>query len=117
MIREIDTVNSNPFAKKIEYIIDDIVIGYLEYSLIYDRMEIDNFYVGEKYRNQGIGTSLLTYLEDIAINYKAVNITLEVRVSNNIAINLYKKFGFNEVALRKYYYGDEDGILMEKKVM
>ena len=45
------------------------------------------------------------------------NITLEVRVSNNIAINLYKKFGFREVALRKFYYGDEDGILMEKQVM
>ena len=30
---------------------------------------------------------------------------------------LYKKFGFREVSLRKYYYGDEDGILMEKQVM
>ena len=28
-----------------------------------------------------------------------------------------KKFGFREIALRKYYYGDEDGILMEKQVM
>ena len=45
------------------------------------------------------------------------NITLEVRISNEIARNLYKKFGFREVALRKFYYGDEDGILMEKQVM
>ena len=30
---------------------------------------------------------------------------------------LYKKFGFREVAIRKYYYGDEDAILMEKQVM
>ena len=45
------------------------------------------------------------------------NITLEVRVSNEIARNLYKKFGFREVALRKFYYGDEDAILMEKQVM
>ena len=28
-----------------------------------------------------------------------------------------KKFGFHEVAIRKYYYGDEDGILMEKNIM
>ena len=46
-----------------------------------------------------------------------INITLEVRISNEVARNLYKKFGFREVALRKYYYGDEDGILMEKQVM
>ena len=53
----------------------------------------------------------------IAIEEHVVNITLEVRVSNEIARNLYKKFGFREVALRKFYYGDEDAILMEKQVM
>ena len=80
-------------------------------------MEIDNFFVSEEYRNHGIGTKLMAYLISLAINYRVVNITLEVRVSNIVAINLYKKFGFREVALRKYYYGDEDGILMEKQVM
>ena len=53
----------------------------------------------------------------IAEDNNVDNITLEVRVSNMIAINLYKKYGFREVATRKYYYGDEDGILMEKQVM
>jgi len=117
MIREVDLMHNNPFARKIEYVIDSKVVGYLDYSLIYDRMEIDNFNVLEEYRNQGIGTKLMAHLISLAINYRVVNITLEVRMSNNIAINLYKKFGFREVALRKYYYGDEDGILMEKQVM
>ena len=117
MIKEVDTTHTNPFARKIEYFIDDKSVGYLEYSLIYDRMEIDNFNVLDEYRNQGIGTKLLAHLISLAISYRVVNITLEVRVSNSIAINLYKKFGFREVALRKYYYGDEDGILMEKQVM
>ena len=117
MIREVDTMHTNPFARKIEYVIDDKVVGYLDYSLIYDRMEIDNFSVLESYRNNGIGTKLLAYLISLSIDYHVVNITLEVRVSNEVAINLYKKFGFREVALRKYYYGDEDGILMEKQVM
>ena len=117
MIREVDTTHINPFARKIEYILDNKVIGYLDYSLIYDRMEIDNFLVLDDYRNQGIGTKLLAHLVSIAINYRVINITLEVRVSNKTAINLYKKFGFREVALRKYYYGEEDGILMEKQVM
>lgn len=117
MIRELDMTSINPFLRKIEYIIDDKVIGYLDYSLIYDRMEIDNFTVLEEYRNQGIGTKLLAHLISIAIEYRVINITLEVRMSNDIAINLYKRFGFREVALRKFYYGDEDGILMEKQVM
>ena len=117
MIREVDTTYSNPFSRKIEYVIDNNSVGYLEYSLIYDRMEIDNFLVLDEYRNKGIGTKLLAHLVSLAINYRVINITLEVRVSNDVAINLYKKFGFREVALRKYYYGDEDGILMEKQVM
>ena len=90
MIREVDMIHTNPFARKIEYVIDNKSVGYLEYSLIYDRMEIDNFCVLDEYRNQGIGTKLLAHLVSLAINYRVVNITLEVRISNEIAINLYK---------------------------
>ena len=117
MIKEIDMTNINPFSRKIEYIENNQTIGYLEYSLIYDRIEIDNFSVSEKHRQKGIGTKLLAHLVSLAINYRVINITLEVRMSNHIAINLYKKFGFREVALRKNYYQSEDGILMEKQVM
>lgn len=117
MIIEVDITSTNPFSRRVEYIIDNKTIGYLEYSLIYDRIEIDNIKVEEEYRNQGIGTKLMAYLVGMAIDLRVINITLEVRVSNEIARNLYKKFGFREVALRKYYYGDEDGILMEKNVM
>ena len=59
----------------------------------------------------------MSYLISEAISNRVVNITLEVRVSNEIARRMYKKLGFNEVALRKFYYGNEDGILMEKQVM
>lgn len=117
MIKEIDVTSGNPFARRIEYFIDDTSVAYLEYSLIYDRMELDNIMVYDDYRNQGIATKLLAHLISLAIDYRVVNITLEVRISNEIARHLYKKFGFREVALRKYYYGDEDGILMEKQVM
>ena len=117
MIKEIDIISSNPFGRRIEYFLDNESVGYLEYSLIYDRMEIDNIMVNTEYRNRGIGTKLMAHLISLAIEYRVDNITLEVRVSNEIAINMYKKFGFHEVALRKYYYGDEDGILMEKNIM
>ncbi len=118
MIREIENIDSaNPFQKSIEFYEDDIVMGYLVYSHIYDRLEIDNFFVNENMRRMGIGKKLMSYLICIAIDNHVVNITLEVRKSNEVARNLYKSFGFREVALRKLYYGNEDGILMEKQVM
>lgn len=117
MLREVVKEDSSPFAKYIEYVENDIVVGTLKYSLIYDRMEIDNIFVEEAYRGKKIGDKLMSYLISVAINERVVNITLEVRISNTIARNLYKKYGFREVALRKFYYGDEDGILMEKQVM
>ncbi len=118
MIREIEYIEGpNPYAKSIEYYEEGKVIGYLNYSLIYDRIEIDNIEVLEEYRNKKIGTKLMTYLIYNAIDSHVINITLEVRKSNEVARKLYKNFGFREVALRKLYYGDEDGILMEKQVM
>ena len=50
-------------------------------------------------------------LRDIMLLLAGIGITPEE------ALQIYKKFGFREVALRKFYYGDEDGILMEKQVM
>ena len=118
MIREVFELDSaNPYAKRIEYYEGDNVLGYADYSLIYDRMELDNIHVEASRRNEGIGKRLLGYLVAVAIDSHVVNITLEVRVSNEIARGLYKSFGFREVALRKFYFGDEDGILMEKQVM
>ena len=117
MIIETKCDNTNPFSKKIEYIENNISIGYLEYSLIYDRIEIDNIFVEKEHRGKGIGTKLLEYIINYSKNNKIINITLEVRASNTIAQNLYKKKGFIEVAIRKYYYGDEDALLMEKKVI
>ena len=118
MIREIEYIEGpNPYLRSIEYYEGDKVIGFLNYSLIYDRIEVDNLLVNEENRNMGIGKKLMSYLVCVAINNHVVNITLEVRESNMVAINLYKKFGFREVALRKLYYGNENGILMEKQVM
>ena len=118
MIREIIELESpNPYARRLEYYENNKILGYLNYSFIYDRIEIDDFYVEETRRKEGIGKKLMGYLVAVAIDSHVINITLEVRKSNEIAKNLYKKFGFREVAIRKFYYGNEDGILMEKQVM
>ena len=117
MIREKEIISNNPFLYYFEYIEDGRVIGYVKYLVMYDKMEIENIFIEKEHRGKGLGTKLMSYLISKAIEKQVVNVTLEVRISNEVARNLYKKFGFKEVALRKFYYGDEDGILMEKQVM
>ncbi len=97
----------NPFRKYLVY--DDYAI--LVYSLIYDRLEIDYIYVKEEYRKQGIASKLLEYL----FKKYGFSCSLEVRVDNKEAINLYKKFNFEIATIRKNYYKDIDGYLMIRK--
>lgn len=102
---------SNPFAKYLIYIENNNVIGYLYYSDIYDRVEINQIEIEISNRNSGKGTMLLKRLIDTVEK----DITLEVKIDNFPAIKLYKKFNFEEKAIRKGYYNGIDGILMERK--
>lgn len=100
----------NPYGHFIVYKKNGIIIGYLYYSLIYDRIEINQIEVLEEERRKGIASKLMEHL--IKNN---LSITLEVKKTNISAINLYKKYGFIEVAVRRGYYNGVDGILMEKR--
>ena len=92
--------------------VDDKINGIIVYNLFYDRIEIEYIIVPKEYRKQGIGSKLLSEIEKEKIN----NITLEVRESNIAAINFYKKNGYKKEAIRKNYYGNEDGYLMMKEI-
>ncbi len=108
---------SNPFSHYIIYIIDNMVVGFTHYLLIYDRIEIADIEVKPAFRRQSIATKMMNYIIDESIKNRCQNITLEVRKSNLIAINLYQKLGFKEKTIRPQYYGDEDGLLMEKELI
>lgn len=118
--KEIESINntlkSNPFSELICYKKNSEIVGYLLYSIIYERMEIENIKVASRFRNQHIASNLLKKMIDIAKESKVINITLEVRVNNNAAIHLYEKFGFQKEAIRDNYYQNEDGLLMLKKI-
>ena len=104
-------LNNNPFGIYLTLIENNEIIGYLYYSDIYDRAEINQIEVSKKHRNCGKGSSLLKKMIELVEK----DITLEVRKNNYSAINLYKKFNFKEIAIRKNYYNNIDGILMERK--
>lgn len=132
MIKEINDVNTiNSLLKEFNvsineigvfshyniYVLDNRIKGFINYDLIYDRVEINYIYVNESSRREGIASKLLDDLLVIAKEHKCNNITLEVRTSNNNAIEFYKKNFFKEVTKRDRYYGNEDGILMIRELV
>ena len=112
-----DDFKNNPYTKYLVYLKDNEVLGFLNYYLIYDRIEIVNFNVLENYQNKHIGSSLLEKLIELGCEKKLKNITLEVRIDNKKAIYLYEKYGFKRVSVRKNYYQGIDALLMEKELM
>lgn len=107
----------NPYTNYLLYKKDGKIVGFLNYYAIYERMEIANFNVLERYQNQKIGSKLLEAFLDEAQSKKIENITLEVKKDNYKAIHLYEKYGFKEVAIREKYYNNVDALLMEKELM
>ena len=106
--------STNPYLKILTYVEKDKIIGFLLYSLIYDRIEIEQFEVITKERRKGIGDKLLKYLIEKYQDTSIKNITLEVKEDNIAAINLYKKYGFKKVSTRENYYDGINGIVMER---
>ena len=66
------------------------------------------------YRGRGVGELMLSTLIGIAYTVHARYVTLEVRVSNYVAQNLYRKYGFSQTGMRRRYYSDnhEDAFVM-----
>ena len=106
---------NNPAAQLFVVKLDDgAVVAYLGYWLIADEVHISTFAVKPDFRMQGIGEDLLRSALLSAIEKGARVATLEVRESNDSAIKLYEKLGFEVVGNRAGYYRDnnEDATLM-----
>lgn len=90
------------------------IAGYISTWFILDEAHVTAIAVREHQRGVGLGELLLMNSIDEAIRNRAQTVTLEVRVSNNTAQSLYKKYGFKYVGVRKRYYTDnnEDAHIM-----
>ena len=90
------------------------ILGYAGAWIILDESHITNIAVREDAQGRGLGKKLTSELLQILSNLGASYTTLEVRVSNTRAQNLYKGLGFVAVGKRKRYYEDngEDAFLM-----
>ena len=92
----------------------DPVVGHGGIWRVEDEAHVTTIAVRPAYRGQGIGELLLVGLVDVAYEIRAHWLTLEVRVSNIVAQNLYRKYGFRQVGMRPKYYSDngEDAYVM-----
>ena len=94
--------------------IQQLIPGFAGIWLLAGEAHLINIAVREEYRREGLGELLLIGIIEKARGLKATMITLEVRVSNKAAQQLYAKYGFTERGRRRAYYTDdrEDAVIM-----
>jgi len=90
------------------------VIGYAGLMMSLDDGHVTTVAVDPEWHRQGVGTRMLLALAREAIARGATSLTLEVRLSHRGAQQLYQRFGFTAVGVRKGYYADtgEDALIM-----
>jgi ribosomal-protein-alanine N-acetyltransferase len=89
-----------------------VIVGYGGVMVVDEEGHIMTVAVEPAATRRKVGTRLMLELVDLAIASGASHLTLEVRMSNDAALGLYRKLGFASVGLRPGYYRDEDALVM-----
>ena len=91
---------------------DEQVVGFMSVSQLVGESELTNIAVCPAYQGKGYARQLLAYLDE-----SLVPVFLEVRASNQRAIQLYQAAGFTVIGQRKGYYHSpiEDALIMKKE--
>lgn len=107
-------LTNNHFAYYLVMEVAGAIAGYAGMWIIMDEAHVTNIAVRSAFRGKKLGEGLLTELRRRADKNGARRMTLEVRVTNRVAQNLYEKLGFRSVGVRKGYYTDnnEDALIM-----
>ena len=112
-------LNENPFAHYLKMIDGDSkeILGYIGFWVKFEQAEITKVSISKKYQGFKLSKLLMADAEKRMVLAGCENSTLEVRVSNEVAINLYKSFGYEILTIRKNYYENgEDAYLMYKEL-
>ena len=90
------------------------LVGYLVISRYVDAWHVMNIAVAPEHRRRGIAAALFERLFELTSSDGRRGYTLEVRISNEAAIKLYERLGFQSRGVRRGYYTDnrEDALIM-----
>ena len=104
----------NPHAFYVVAELEGKVVGYAGLWWIFDEGHITNVAVRPEFRNRHIGEGILGVMIDFTAGEGILHHTLEVRPSNEAAIRLYEKYGFQVEGRRRGYYANngEDALIM-----
>lgn len=103
---------TNIFSKYVVAKQYNTIVGFAGMQIILDEATIMNIVTKATKRNSGIASKMLEKLIDIAKDCNLKSITLEVNENNTAAINLYKKYNFKQVGLRRKYYKNQDSAVL-----
>lgn len=107
-------MNENQYAHYLVCEDETGIIGFCGIWLVIDAAQITNVAVVETARGRGLGEAMMLEAMRIAREADMDTMSLEVRVTNTVAQNLYRKLGFLDGGIRKGYYTDngEDALVM-----
>ena len=114
IINDLEEIINNDLNYFYVYEIDGKVVGFIHFTKLYNSVDLVDIIVRKEYQNQKIGSTLIDYMiTNLSADDK---IYLEVNTNNKKAINLYQKFGFKVINIRKNYYGLDDAYVMERVI-
>lgn len=109
--------NENPVSEIYVAVIDNRVVGYIDFWITFDSATIAQLAVDIPYQKQGVASQLLKKAFEVLKKENVCFFTLEVRDHNIPAINLYEKNGFKRITIKKgYYTNGDDAIYMVKGI-
>lgn len=108
----------NPYSIMYVYEENNHVLGYIGFWITFELCQLVTIAVSPSFQGRGIASLMIRMMEQEALKNACDTISLEVRVSNDAAKQLYSKCGFFEVGIRKRYYSDnfEDALLYAKGI-
>lgn len=106
----------NPLSYWLVAEVDGQVAGYVGSQSVLDAADMMNIAVSPEYRRRGVAKALVNELTAYLSKNNVIALLLEVRVSNEPAITLYEKMGFQQVGRRPNYYRNprEDALILRK---
>ena len=93
---------------------DGIIVSFIHFLKMYETIDIINLATLPEYRNLGYAGELLDELEK---QDEVNHLMLEVRKNNIVAVNFYSNRGFKVIRAINNYYGDDDALIMERKLI
>ena len=93
------------------------IVGYASLRYVGSEGDVNTVAVAHNYQGQGIGRTLMNWLYETAQYHGVTDLFLEVRSDNSRALQMYTKDQFEQIDLRKNYYGtDVDALIMRKRL-